>query len=597
MTDFHQRLTWRYILGLGLAHRRELIVAHLIAVAAALVSVPVPLLMPLLVDEVLLGHPGFIVHSINTLFPASWHTPVLYIVVTLVFTLFLRLSFMLLSVWQSREFTLIAKDISYQLRSRLLAHLQTVSMAEYETLGSGAVSSHLVTDVNVIDDFVAVSLSRFVVAVLTLVGVTAVLLWMNWKLALLILLMNPFVIYLSVRMGKKVKVLKSRENSAFEVFQQALTETLDAVQQIRASNRERYFLDRLDQTARQVKIHASAFAWKSDAANRLSFLIFLNGFELFRASAMLMVLFSGLTIGKMMAVFGYLWFMMTPVQEVLGIQYAWFSAKAAIIRLNSLLDLQSEPDYRADKNPFEGKRTVALAVDDVCFAYGEGPLVLDHVNLQIAAGQKVALVGASGGGKSTLVQVILGLYPPSSGKLRFDHIPHDQIGLARIRENVSTVLQHPVLLNDTVRMNLTLGRDLGDEQLWSALALAQLKETIDELPDGLETVVGRQGVRLSGGQRQRLAVARMVLADPKIVILDEATSALDTVTEARLHQALAAFLSARTTLIIAHRLSAVKQADQVYVFDNGRIIEQGRHEELIKGEGLYQRLYGSIQQA
>lgn len=592
-----QRLTWRYILGLGLSHRRELVLAHLIAVAAALVSVPVPLLMPLLVDEVLLGNPGFIVHGIDSVFPASWRGPELYIVVTLVFTLILRLAFTLLSVWQTREFTLISKDISYQLRSRLLAHLQTVSMAEYETLGSGAVSSHLVTDINVIDDFVAVSLSRFVVAVLTLVGVTAVLMWMNWKLALLILLLNPFVIYLSVRMGKKVKTLKSRENSAFEAFQQALAETLDAVQQIRASNRERFFLQRLDQTARRVKTHASAFAWKSDAANRLSFLIFLNGFEVFRALAMLMVLFSGLTIGKMMAVFGYLWFMMTPVQEVLGIQYAWFSAKAAMTRLNTLLALQSEPAYAADKDPFDGKHTVSLAVEDVCFAYGEGPLVLDHVNLKIAAGQKVALVGASGGGKSTLVQVILGLYPPSSGTLRFDDIPHDRIGLARIRENVSTVLQHPVLFNDTVRMNLTLGRTLDDEQLWSALVLAQLKETVAGLPEGLETIVGRQGVRLSGGQRQRLAIARMMLANPKIVILDEATSALDTVTEARLHEALADFLSARTTLIIAHRLSAVKQADQVYVFDNGRIIEQGRHEELIKGNGLYQRLYGSIQQA
>ncbi len=203
-------------------------------------------------------------------------------------------------------------------------------------------------------------------------------------------------------------------------------------------------------------------------------------------------------------------------------------------------------------------------------------------------------MGASGGGKSTLVQVIIGLYPPKSGKVCFDDVPHDQIGLEVIRDNVATVLQHPAMFNETVRFNLTLGRELPDEKLWQALEVAQLKRTIEQLPEGLDTVIGNQGVRLSGGERQRLAIARMVLADPKVVILDEATSALDTETEARLHRALRGFLKGRTTLIIAHRLSAVRQADKVYVFENGGIIEQGSHDELIRRDGLYQKLYGQI---
>jgi ATP-binding cassette subfamily C protein len=157
------------------------------------------------------------------------------------------------------------------------------------------------------------------------------------------------------------------------------------------------------------------------------------------------------------------------------------------------------------------------------------------------------------------------------------------------------VLQHPALFNDTVRMNLTLGRDYEEDELNQALEIAQLREVIDELPDGLETLIGRQGVRLSGGQRQRLAIARMVLTRPSVVILDEATSALDSATEARVHEALSDFLRGRTTLIIAHRLSAVKQADRAYVFDDGRIIEEGTHDELIQGEGLYQKLYGHHQ--
>jgi ATP-binding cassette subfamily C protein len=250
-----------------------------------------------------------------------------------------------------------------------------------------------------------------------------------------------------------------------------------------------------------------------------------------------------------------------------------------------------EPRYPHLRDPFAGRRTVPIRLDDVCFAYGDGPLVLDHVSLEIAAGEKVAIVGASGGGKTTLVQILLGLYAPRSGEVYYDGVPVTEIGLDVVRDNVATVLQHPALLNDTVRMNLTLGRDAPDEQLWRALAIAQLDDTVRELPQGLDAILGRDGVRLSGGQRQRIAVARLVLGDPKVVILDEATSALDTATETRLHEALHEFLAGRTTLIVAHRLSAVRQADRALVFEAGRIVEEGRHEALMRSDGLYARLY------
>ena len=190
-----------------------------------------------------------------------------------------------------------------------------------------------------------------------------------------------------------------------------------------------------------------------------------------------------------------------------------------------------------------------------------------------------------------MVQIIIGLYIPSSGDVYFNEITVMEIGLDVVRDNVATVLQHPALLNDSVRMNLTLGKQMDDEQLWSALEVAQLKSTIESLDDQLETRGGRDGIRLSGGQRQRLAIARMILSDPKVVILDEATSALDTTTESRLHHALKNFLADRTTIIIAHRLSAVKQADRVLVFEDGMIVEQGHHDELIEQRGLYASLY------
>jgi len=591
------RLSWRYISQLARAHKATLIQAHLIAIIAAVILVPVPMLMPLLVDEVLLNKPGFMVALVDSIFPVGWQGAALTIFSVMLATMLLRLIGTLLSVWQTREFTLIAKDITFKLRRDLLQRLETISMKEYETLGSGAVASHLVTDIDTIDNFIGTALSKFLVALLIIVGVAATLLYIHWQLALFILIMNPTVIYFTTVLGKKVKELKKRENSAVEIFQQSLTETLDAIQQIRASNRERHYLMRVIDKARNVRKNSASFSWKSDAANRLSFFIFLMGFEVFRAVSMLMVVFSSLSIGQMFAVYAYLWFMMTPVQEILSIQYSYFSANAALIRLNRLLSLKQEPVYPALKNPFEGRQTASLRIDDIHFSYNEEEPVLEGVSLTIAAGEKIALVGASGGGKSTLIQVILGLYPPSHGQIYFNDVPVSEIGLPVVRENIATVLQHPALFNDSIRNNLGMGLELDNDVLWNALEIAQLKATIEQQPDGLDTIVGHNGIRLSGGQRQRLAIARMILTEPKVVILDEATSALDTATEEKLHQALAGFLQGRTTLIIAHRLSAIKQADRAYVFDGGRVIDEGQHEDLVGREGLYQQLYGARQQA
>jgi ATP-binding cassette, subfamily C, bacterial len=584
-------LTWRGIADELKTHRQRLLLANIIALLAVVASVPIPLLLPLMVDEVLLHHPGKMVAAIGAWFPAAWHGPVLFIGAALLLSLVLRLAAILLNVWQGRSFSLLAKEVVYRIRVRMLNRLSKIALSQFETVGAGRVTSHFVTDLNAIDSFLGASISGFVVSVLTLVGVAGVLFWMHWQLALFILLLNPIVILFSTRLGKRVKDLKKFENRAFEVFQDALSETLDALTQIRAMNREKHYLARVTDKAADIRQHAAAFAWKSDAMSRFSFFVFLAGFDAFRAGAMLMVVFSDLSIGEMLAVFGYLWFMMTPVQELVNMQYAWYGANAALGRINALLGLRSEPQHPALRDPFTGHSTVGIALDHVSFAYDEGETVLDDVSLTVAPGEKVALVGASGGGKSTLVQALLGLYPVKSGRIVYGDVPVTEIGWEAVREHVGVVLQHPVLFNDSVRANLTLGREVGDVTLWQALEIAQLKDYIAELPQGLDTVVGRQGVRMSGGQRQRLAIARMIVANPRIVILDEATSALDTDTERHLHQALGAFLSGRTTLIIAHRLSAVRQADRILVFENGRVVEQGAHDELIHRGGLYHKLY------
>ncbi|OIN25805.1 ABC transporter ATP-binding protein [Vibrio barjaei] len=578
-------------------HKSRLIAANIIAIIATLISVPIPLLMPLMVDEVLLNQPSTGLQYMNMIMLDSWQTPIGYIALTLVLVVLMRTTSQGLNILQGRQFTLVSKTITYKIRCKMIDKLGRISIKQYETRGSGGINAHLITDIETIDQFIGSTLSKFIISFLTVLGTAIVLLWLEWRLGLFILLVNPIVVYFSRKLGGMVKHLKKQENQAFEKFQNRLVETLDGIYQLRAANRERDFLQQLKEQANEVRSNADKYAWQSEAAGRLSFLLFLIGFELFRAIAMVMVLFSDLTIGQIFAVFGYLWFMLGPVQELLGIQFSWYSAKAALTRINSLLELEEEPRAISKVNPFEADREVDVAVENVSFSYDQDKDVLNRLNLHIPAGKKVALVGASGGGKSTLIQLLIGVYKQRSGIIRFNGVNTDDIGFDIIRDKIAVVLQQPILFNDSLRHNLTLGREYDDFSIWNALKVAQLQDVTDKLVDGLETQIGRNGIRLSGGQRQRLAIARMILSDPQFVILDEATSALDTATEAALHTALTEFLKGRTTLIVAHRLSAVKQADLIYVLEDGQVTQSGTHFELVEAEGLYQTLYGSVQSA
>ncbi|MCF9123891.1 ABC transporter ATP-binding protein [Vibrio parahaemolyticus] len=576
-------------------HKSKLILANLIAIVATLISVPIPLLMPLMVDEVLLDKPASGLSAMNAVLPEAWHTPTGYIFFTLFLVVLMRAASQALNIVQSRQFTLVSKTITFEMRSKMIDKLGRISIRQYETKGSGGINAHLITDIETIDQFVGSTLAKFVISFLTVIGTAIVLLWLDWRLGLFILLVNPIVIYFSRKLGSMVKHLKRKENHSFEIFQNRLVETLDGIYQLRAANKEREFLQQLKESANQVRVDADKYAWQSEAAGRVSFLLFLIGFELFRAVAMLMVMFSDLTIGQIFAVFGYLWFMLSPVQELLGIQFSWYSAKAALKRINDLLELEEEDRPVSKVNPFSETREVDVKIEHVDFSYNNENKVLDDLSLHIPAGKKVALVGASGGGKSTLIQLLIGVYRQNAGSIRFNDELTEDIGFEVIRDKIAVVLQQPILFNDTLRHNLTLGGHFDEMSLWRALEVAQLQDVISQLNHGLDTQIGRNGIRLSGGQRQRLAIARMVLSNPQFVILDEATSALDTATEAALHKALTEFLRGRTTLIVAHRLSAVKQADLIYVLEDGKVTQTGTHGELVEQEGLYQTLYGGIQ--
>ncbi|MBE0492268.1 MAG: ABC transporter ATP-binding protein [Sulfurospirillum sp.] len=569
----------------ALLYKKELVYANLIAFLSVLVSTPVPLLIPILVDEVLLDKPLFVVPFINSLIGKS--EAYVYVVIVLFVVIALRSVFYLLNYVQTKLFTIISKNITYKIRKELLEHLSKVSLNRFEFLGSGNVSSLLVVDIDTIDNFLGTLISRLIISILTILGVGVILLLIHWQLALFIMCLNPVVVVLTTKIARKVSVYKKEQNKSYEIFTQSLNETLDLFMQIKSANKENYFFGNVVKNADDLRVFSIKFGYKSDAASRFSFLIFLSGFELFRAASILVVAYSDLSIGLMFGIFGYLWVMMTPIQEIINMQYAYHNAKAALTRINTIFALEQEPQYNKQANPFLEAKTNSLHVRDLLFAYEENKPILDIKSLHVPKGKKVAIVGASGSGKTTLAQLLVGLYPLDRGDILFDNVSLRDIGLDVIRDHVYLVLQNPQLFNDTMLKNLTLGTSFSEEQLHCAIKIAQLQDFVASLQDGLETQIGKHGIKLSGGQRQRLSIARMVLQNPNIVILDESTSALDVHTETRLFDALETYLADKTTIIIAHRLSTIRKADYIYVLDHGTVIEEGTSKELMAQEGVF----------
>jgi ATP-binding cassette subfamily C protein len=542
-------------------HKKVLISANLVAILSTMLTIPVPLLIPLLIDEIILGKGGEITQTIDQYLTIS--SPEYYILTVLLITLFLKALSLLFNLLHIRLFTKISKEVTYTIRKRLLNHLQTVSMSEYDMLGSGAVSAKVITDVDTVDKFVSSSVGEIIVEALTLVSIAAVILYLNWQLALVILLLNPLALGFYLRIFRSVAKIKKRENKAIEVFQNSLTESLELYNQIRVQNRETYFLNDIDIKAKEIRDRGYQFGLKSEMALEFSRLLIMYSHDIFRAVGIFMVLIGLLTIGKMLAIFAYAWIIMRPVDKLMSYVHLYFNAKTSIERLNEILELKAEPKYENKVDPFKDEKTASIRLENVSFSYDGKTSVLKNMNLEIKQGEKVAIVGQTGSGKSTLAQILIGLYPISSGKIFYNGYEIKEIGYEKVRENVGFVLQSPLMFNNSLRFNLTLGREYSDEAIYESLKVAQLYEFVDGLENRLETIVGKNGTKLSGGQKQRLSIARVLLDNPKVIIFDESTSSLDDHTESKLLEALDKYIKDKTVITIAHRLSSIEKADRV----------------------------------
>jgi ATP-binding cassette subfamily C protein len=457
-------------------------------------------------------------------------------------------------------------------------------MNEYELLGSGAITSNLVTDVNTLDAFIITGISKLVSSVLTLIAVAVVMIAIDPILGILILVVQPVIMLMSKKMSAIVGKLKAKENAAISDFQEDVGETLELFGQIKASNQEQYFFSQATSLAKNIQSASNQYSYKNVAYEKLSYTIFLVMFEFIRAAGLLLVVYSDLSVGMMFAMFGYIWFIMTPVQDILSMQYSYSSAKAALERINKILTLQTE---KTGSEILE-KKEVDITLSNLSFSYGEGKEILKNITLNISSGSKIALIGASGSGKTTLAQVISGFYEKCSGELRYNTLEIEKLQKSSLRERIFLVLQMPILFNATLRFNITMGnKNVSDEALYKALHISQLDDMVEAMDDKLQTIVGHHGIRLSGGQRQRLSIARMIIANPSVVIFDESTSALDVHTEALLQTELEPLLKDKTVITIAHRLSTVKNADIIYVLNEGEIVQRGSHEELEEQEGHY----------
>ena len=473
------------------------------------------------------------------------------------------------------------------MRESLLTHLKRVSLKEYEMMRVGAVTSKLVTDVETIDGFVSSTISKLIVAVLLLFFSAIILFWIHWQLAIFILITNPIVILFTVKLARNIGDLKKEENKAVELFQSSLTETLELFHQIRAANKEEYFFEQSRIKADELRTHAVNYGYKSDRALKYSYLVFLGGYEIFRAVSILAVAYSDLSVGLMLAVFSYLWVMVTPIQDIINFQYVLATAKAACKRIDSIFEMEQEPEVEEKYNPFVRQHAIDIEVKNLSFSYQKGLNILTNINMHFEEGSKVAIVGASGSGKTTLSNILVGFYPLDEGEILYAGVSNKNLKLSTIRENIHLILQHPKLFNDTMLFNLTLGEAYSEAEVRKALHIAQLDEVVEYLHEGLDTMVGKDGIKLSGGQRQRVAIARMVLSDPKVVILDESTSALDIHTETKLFDALAQFLAPKTVITIAHRISTIKSAELIYVLENGEVVDSGSPQELMHKDSSY----------
>ncbi|MBE3067248.1 MAG: ABC transporter ATP-binding protein [Chloroflexi bacterium] len=477
-------------------------------------------------------------------------------------------------------------------RKYIYNHMQRLSLRFYEDKQVGQLMSNVVNDTDLFEQLISHAIPDVVVNVVTLFGVTAVLLGLNWKLTLLSILPIPLVILSLQIYAKRVRPAFRNRQKELGNLNALLNDNLSGIREIKAFTREE---------DEEKRVHTGIDNYRKSLLKALKLMATFQPFVEFTSSigTLIVIYFGGrlalqgtLPIADLVAFFLYLESFYSPVRNLSGAWEAVQSSLAGADRVAGLLAEPREPQTVRGAEPVTGRVRGEFVFRNVSFEYTEGIPVLEDVSLEIPAKSVVALVGPTGVGKTTLVSLIPRFYDVTSGSITLDGRDLCDYTLDSLRQQISIVLQDVFLFYGTVRENLLFGRPNADEaEMIAAAKAANAHDFIADLPEGYDTIIGERGVKLSGGQKQRLSIARAILKDAPVLILDEATSSVDTETEQLIQQALERLMQGRTTIIIAHRLSTIRNADKIVVLEDKSIREIGTHEELLKLGGLYKRLY------
>jgi len=515
-----------------------------------------------------------------------------YLVIAALAILGIGLVRALLSFVQTYLGAWIAQHISFDLRNRLYNHIQRLSFSYHDRTQTGQLISRCIEDVSSIQQFTGSGLVELIQIFLLLIGVTALLLMLNPKLAAIALLPMVPLLFMTIRFGERVGDMFYAIDQAVGSLSSRLQENVVGVQVVRAFAREHYEIGRFDETNRDVyetRIHIYR-EW-SRIMPTSHFLVGLSTILILWFGGN-MVLRGEMTLGEMVAFNGYLIMIAEPARQLVWLVNIAGEAGAGLKRSFDVLDQPSEIESPPDAvvlPSISGR----VEFQNVNFRYkGEAGNVLQDINLAVEPNQIVALIGPTGSGKTSLIGLIPRFYDISEGAILVDGTDIRQVELPSLRRQIGIVLQTSLLFSDSIRDNIAFGRpDASIDEVVAAAKAAQAHEFILELTEGYDTVVGERGITLSGGQRQRVAIARALLLDPRILILDDSTSSVDTQTERLIQQALDRLMDGRTTFVIAQRLSTVRRADQILVLDQGQIAERGSHAELLAQDGLYREIY------